>query len=169
MALGLVNLILVAICIASLTFMSVVYMHHSSTEQDHSNHKDAKSISHPLLEQYNILSESVAQKREELRNSYLQALQNRGNSPDRDGLDSKVDVESPRNFLKPSDTSSKSSTTANVGETSSLASASLASHVVAAGAHPGDYDLPGAKDDHRILTLSDEMFESTPISEMMSW
>lgn len=154
---GLANLILAAICFASLTFMAIVYMHHSVADSDHTNHKDAKSISHPLLEQYNLLSESVAEKREELRSSYLLALQNqKGGDRDkggaeRDGPDAMVTEESPRNFLKHPTPSSP----VGVSTDSSFPKV-------------GGYDLPGAGD-HRILTLSDESFESTPVSEMMSW
>lgn len=66
-----------------------------------------------------------------------------------------MDEESPRNFLDP--TSSKKGEDANSNKNS------------AALTEDGSFVLPGAGDDHRILTLSDEKFESTPISEMMSW
>lgn len=90
---NLANLILIAICCATLTFMAVVFIHHSSSEDVHNNHRDAKSIAHPLLEQYNLLSESVAEKSEQLRESYMSALQKQKlklKLPERDGLDAKV-------------------------------------------------------------------------------
>jgi hypothetical protein len=161
---GLVNLILAAICFASLTFMALVYMHHSAANSDHTNHKDAKSISHPLQEQYNVLSESVAEKREELRNSYLLALQQQKqkekggqSTPERDGLDAKVTAESPRNFLKPSAIT-----------TSAQGDRDVQGGVTKTRSESSGFVLPGAGD-HRILTLSDRSFESTPVSEMMSW
>jgi len=164
----LTNVILAAICFASLTFMVVVYIHHSVADSDHTNHKDAKSISHPLLEQYHVLSESVAEKREELRNAYLLALQQPkggGESPDRDGPDAIVTEESPRNFLKPPLVKSKEHASPPTYHDSS---SSQVVENVGKSSSSGGYDLPGAGD-HRIRTLSDESFESTPVSEMMSW
>ena len=161
MGLGVVNLILGAIIFASLTFMSVVYMHQSVTNGDHINHKDSKSISHPLQEQYNVLSESVSEKREELRNTYLLALQKmklKGEEigRERDGLDATITEESPRNFLKPS--------------ANKIVPGDIPVESVEKVHKPSneEYDLPGAKE-HPILRLSDESFEKTPISEMMSW